>query len=353
MALIFKGFNSADLSLFPTRINNPTFGADHLGAAGTAVICTNNTGNESVEVANQIVTSGTTWSFGCWFNFTTISIDPGIMMEYDFTAVEGTRIKGSGTRGIRAQFQDSAGSLLSQSNDAAYVLGVWNRLVVTLSSTKVKIYINGIDVFAGVGYSIQDNGTGITGFGPTAEKMRLGGGALPGTGTISIDGSANHMYVWDTELTPSEVLADFNSDFSQPPGPTVGKPVFDNAPVAREMPAHDVHEVTMDVGEAFSEPILLAGRNIISIQAPTLAATDLTIQGANFSSASGGLFKDGLLLPADADFKDLYDASDTQIQIIGTTGNKTWAFVEAGFPIWIRLVLSVPQTVTFHVSAGG
>jgi len=128
-------------------------------------------------------------------------------------------------------------------------------------------------------------------------------------------------------------------------------------PSGKGIPAHDLIQVNMDSGEAFSEPILLAGRKVVSLQALTLSATDITIQGTNFSSRTtrdaNADYRDGLLIPLAADFVDLHDKLDAAIKIIGTTGDKIWAFSEAGFPIWIRIFLSVAQTETLYVGAKG
>lgn len=127
-------------------------------------------------------------------------------------------------------------------------------------------------------------------------------------------------------------------------------------PAGRGIPAHDSIQVTMEVAEAFSEPILLAGRKVVSIQAPTLTSTDLSIEGTNFSSrTSKGTadYRDGLLIPLAADFQPLNNASNVAIVISTTVGDKIWAISEVGFPIWIRIVLSVAQDAVLHVGAKG
>jgi len=128
-------------------------------------------------------------------------------------------------------------------------------------------------------------------------------------------------------------------------------------PSGTGIPAHDVIAVNMDSGEAFSEPILLAGRKVISIQAGALASTNISIEGTNFSSRTtkdaNADYKDGFLIPLAADFQPLTDKADAAIVISATTGNKIWAISEVGFPVWIRIVLSAAQTVTLHVGAKG
>lgn len=128
-------------------------------------------------------------------------------------------------------------------------------------------------------------------------------------------------------------------------------------PSGAGIPAHDSIEVAMDVGDVLSEPILLAGRKVVSLQSNTaLTSTNITLQGANFSSRTTkgpGDYKDGLLIPLAADFNDLYDKSDAPILITATTGQKIWALPDFGFPIWIRLKLSVAQTKTFYLGAKG
>jgi len=127
-------------------------------------------------------------------------------------------------------------------------------------------------------------------------------------------------------------------------------------PSGRGIPAHDSIEVAMLVGEAFSEPILLAGRKVISIQAPALATTDISIEAANFSSdKTGDAAKsiDGMIKPLPVDFKPLADSGGSLIVITASDGDLVYAISEVGFAIWIRIVLSVPQTVTFRLSAKG
>ena len=135
------------------------------------------------------------------------------------------------------------------------------------------------------------------------------------------------------------------------------KELLGTKPSGAGIPAHDVIQVNLDVGEAFSEPILLAGRKVISIQAGVLAATDIAIEGTNFSSSTGtdqnADYQAGFLKPLPADFQPVTDKADAAIVISATTGSKIWAISEVGFPVWIRLVLSVPQTVTLHVGAKG
>lgn len=123
------------------------------------------------------------------------------------------------------------------------------------------------------------------------------------------------------------------------------------------VPAVDVIVINFDVGEGFSEPILLAGRKVVSLQANSaLAVTNITMQGANFTSdttrdASNQV--DGFTPPLAADFNDLYDESDTLAVITGTTGQRIWSCPNVGFPLWVRFNLSAPQTVTMHLAAKG
>lgn len=129
-------------------------------------------------------------------------------------------------------------------------------------------------------------------------------------------------------------------------------------PSGAGIPAHSIYQLNMDGGSGFSEPVLLAGQKVVAIQSNgVLTATNLTIQGANFSSRTtkdaNADYKDGLLIPLDGDFNDLYDKTNTLVQIMGTTGSAVWAIGEVGFPIWIRISLSVAQAVTIHVSAKG
>jgi len=124
-------------------------------------------------------------------------------------------MKGTGTRGIRATFQEQSGqSFQSVTNNLAYTFATWHRLVVTLSATDVEIYIDGVNISAGVGYLSKNLGTPIVGFSPSSVKMRLGGGQVAGSETISINGSAAHLWVWNHDLTAQEVTDDSNFDFS-------------------------------------------------------------------------------------------------------------------------------------------
>ena len=121
---------------------------------------------------------------------------------------------------------------------------------------------------------------------------------------------------------------------------------------------HQPIKVNMLVASGFSEPILLAGRKVVCLQSnAALTATNITIQGALFSSNTAALDdttqKDGLVIPLDADFNDLFDKTDTIVQFAATTGQKVWALPDAGFPIWIRLSLSFLQNATFYLSAKG
>ncbi len=116
-------------------------------------------------------------------------------------------------------------------------------------------------------------------------------------------------------------------------------------------------QINMDVGESFSEPILLKGRKIVCLHAPTtLSATDIDMQGTNFSSKTttgGTSFQDGFLIPEDADFNDLYDQNNSQVNIVGTTGDRIWSCPDAGWPLWLRLNLSAAQTTTFYLVVKG
>lgn len=104
-------------------------------------------------------------------------------------------------------------------------------------------------------------------------------------------------------------------------------------------------------GENFSEPILLAGRKVVSLQADTLSATDIVFEGANFSSDvtnDAANQKDGFVIPLAADFSPLHDQSDTAVAILATTGDTIWALPDVGFPLWIRINLSAAQAGVFH-----
>jgi hypothetical protein len=128
-------------------------------------------------------------------------------------------------------------------------------------------------------------------------------------------------------------------------------------PSGSGVPAYSTMRVDMDGGSGFSEPILLGGRKVVSIQANgVLAATNLIVQGALFSSRTTtdeASYRDGVLIPLDADFNDWYDKANALIQIMGTTGQQGWSIGEAGFPLWIRISLSVPQAVSIHIVAKG
>ena len=129
-------------------------------------------------------------------------------------------------------------------------------------------------------------------------------------------------------------------------------------PSAKGIAAHDLIKINMLVGSGVSEPILLAGRKVVSLQSnAALTSTTITFQGTNFSSKTApgddADYKDSLLIPNDADFNDLYDASGSIQEFLTEVGEKVWALPNLGFPIWVRLKLSVLQTATFYLSAKG
>lgn len=120
------------------------------------------------------------------------------------------------------------------------------------------------------------------------------------------------------------------------------------------VPSVNIFEVAMDSGEDFSEPILLQGAKVISLELPTLSATDVTIEATNFSTNEDVNDQvSGFRKPLAADFKPLIDMSATAVEITGTTGDQVVTFPDAGFPLWVRINLSVAQTVTLHLSAKG
>lgn len=121
------------------------------------------------------------------------------------------------------------------------------------------------------------------------------------------------------------------------------------------IPSVKVFKINLDSGEAFSEPILLEGSKVVSLHSPdSLTSTDITLQGTNFSSnPNKDEQKNGFVIPLAADFDDLYDQSDAIIALLATTGEKVWALPELGFPLWVRLKLSVAQTKTLYLSAKG
>lgn len=123
------------------------------------------------------------------------------------------------------------------------------------------------------------------------------------------------------------------------------------------VPAVKVFQINLDSGETFSEPILLQGAKVVSLHSPVaLTSTDIDFQGANFSSdtdTSASNQKNGFVPPLDADFDDLYDQDDAQVTFTTTTGTKIWALPDLGFPLWIRLNLSVAQTATLYLVAKG
>jgi len=125
------------------------------------------------------------------------------------------------------------------------------------------------------------------------------------------------------------------------------------------IPAIDIIKINMVVGFGVSEPILLGGRKLVSLQSNAVftSTADITFQAANFSSETkpndDTNKKDGFVIPLDADFNDLYDKLNTIVQILASDGQRVWALPEVGFPLWVRLKLSVLQNATFYMTAKG
>lgn len=112
--------------------------------------------------------------------------------------------------------------------------------------------------------------------------------------------------------------------------------------------------IVMNVGEAFSEPIFLGGHKVVSIQFPTLAVTNVFFEAANFTTNTDKTDqKSGFIRPLAANFDPLQDQSGSVVEVTATTGGFVLAMPDVGFPLWIRIVLSVAQTVTFRITAKG
>ena len=119
-------------------------------------------------------------------------------------------------------------------------------------------------------------------------------------------------------------------------------------------PSVKVIQVNTDSGEAFSEPILLEGSKVVSLECPTLGATDITFEATSHSTnpdPNDG--KRGFKIPLAADFKPLLDQAGNAVVITATTGDIVVALPDVGFAMWVRIVLSVPATATFYLTAKG
>tara|TARA_R100001244_G_scaffold88835_2_gene67696 strand:- start:168 stop:599 length:432 start_codon:yes stop_codon:yes gene_type:complete len=124
--------------------------------------------------------------------------------------------------------------------------------------------------------------------------------------------------------------------------------------------AWEVLKLTVDQASGKCAPFLIGGKKLASIHSPTLAAaTEIFINASNWSSVTqpdtDTGFVDNQIIPLDADFKKLFDESDTEVKLPSSNGDKVHSIPNVGYIKWCQLELENAQaadTVFYAILKG-
>lgn len=147
-------------------------------------------------------------TFECWAKFDSLGVLSRLISKYGGLGARGILFMIEGVE-LRFDLQNNGGlnGLTARTTGANISTGVWYHLAVTYDGSEdtsgINLYVNSI-----IQTKISVSNT-LTGSILAPNNLQIGG-LLPTGGGFS-DGLFNYVRIWKTELTPAEILTQYNS----------------------------------------------------------------------------------------------------------------------------------------------